>query len=156
MTCDPALTERRRDWLAVLARAPREDLARHAQVLAGEPFEWLRAPEVGLAMLRARVGQGGDRFNLGEATITRCAVRHRGANGLATLGLGYVIGRDEERARWVAGFDALLQQAERHARLTQRVIEPLHAAARAAREAQAAQTAASRVRFFTLAAEPAG
>ena len=73
----PSPQARRADWLRVLARAPSAELARLAAPVLGEyRFELMRAPEQGLMMVRARIGNTGDRFNLGEATVTRCAVRH--------------------------------------------------------------------------------
>lgn len=145
----------RREWLAVLAHAPRDALARHAGAIDAARFETLRAPETGLAMLRGRIGNHGDRFNLGEATMTRCVVRHRGAAGEARAGVGYVLGRDHERATWIARLDALLQQGEHHAELMREVIAPLRALIAERHAHEAAQTAASRVRFFTLQPEAA-
>jgi alpha-D-ribose 1-methylphosphonate 5-triphosphate synthase subunit PhnG len=146
---------RRREWLAVLAHAPRDALARHAAAIDERGFETLRAPETGLAMLRGRIGNTGDRFNLGEATMTRCVVRHRSAAGDSHAGVGYVLGRDPERALWVARLDALLQHDEHHADLMRDVIAPLSALVQQRRADEAAQTAASRVRFFTLQPEAA-
>lgn len=145
--------ESRRDWLAVLAHAPRHALARFAKDLAGEGFESLREPEIGLTMLRARVGNRGDRFNLGEATVTRCVVRHCSATGLVTAGVGYVLGRDLERAGWVARIDALLQQPEHHHTLMRDLVGPLRLATQQVRKESAARTAASRVQFYTLKTE---
>lgn len=144
----------RQRWLAVLARAPREALQRLAEpALAAHEYRWLRAPETGLVMLRARIGAHGDRFNLAEAPVTRCVARCAAADGGATAGIGYVLGRDTERAAWVARLDALLQQPAHHDTLIAQVIEPL-AAARAAADAEdAARLAPSRVRFDTLAAD---
>jgi alpha-D-ribose 1-methylphosphonate 5-triphosphate synthase subunit PhnG len=153
MTTGTSNVEDRREWLAVLAHAPREALERYAEAIGAEHFECLREPEVGLAMLRARVGNGGDRFNVGEATITRCVVRHRGAAGTVAAGVGYVLGRDVRRAEWVARIDALLQQSEHHDAVMRDVVRPLQAATRTARADEAARTAASRVQFFTLAPE---
>ena len=147
---DPAAARRR--WLAVLAHAPRELLERHAAALPDAGFSRLRAPEVGLTMVRARIGNQGDRFNVGDATVTRCVVRHRGAGGVAA-GVGYVLGRDEARAEWVARLDALLQQPEHHDALMRDVIAPLAAETAKRRAAAAALTAASRVSFDTLAPE---
>jgi alpha-D-ribose 1-methylphosphonate 5-triphosphate synthase subunit PhnG len=148
-------TAERRDWLSVLAHAPREQLRRHAEAISDAGFEWLRRPEVGLAMLRGRVSNSGDRFNLGEATMTRCVVRHRGATGTMRAGIGYVLGRDEQRAEWVARLDALLQQPEHHEAVLREVIAPLRAATEERRAQESARTAASRVRFFTLQPEQA-
>ena len=155
---EPALTQdpTRRDWLAVLARAPRQDLEqRSGRIAEGVAFEWLREPETGLAMVRARIGNSGDRFNVGEATVTRCVVRHRGGDGAVSAGVGYVLGRDPERARWVAQADALLQQPRHRAAVLAELIEPLRRAAGARDAAEAARTATSRVRFYTLAPEVA-
>jgi alpha-D-ribose 1-methylphosphonate 5-triphosphate synthase subunit PhnG len=145
----------RRRWLAVLAHAPRELLERHAGAISGDAFVRLRAPEVGLAMIRARVGNTGDRFNLGDATVTRCVVRHHGAGGRVAAGVGIVLGRDEARAEWVARLDAMLQQPEHHEALMRDVVAPLAAETARRRAQEAARTAASRVAFDTLAAQAA-
>ncbi len=144
----------RQSWLGTLAHAPRELLERHAERVfdarARESFDWLRAPETALTMVQARVGGDGERFNLGETTLTRCVVRHRDDAGRSTAGIGYVKGRDADRARWVAMFDALLQQPGYHVALMRDVIGPLAAATRQRRAAADAATQTSRVRFFTL------
>ncbi|CAN5569617.1 phosphonate C-P lyase system protein PhnG [soil metagenome] len=164
-TAANATDHARRDWLAVLSRAPRDSLAEHASRLPdAHDFEWLRAPETGLVMIRARIANQGDRFNMGEATVTRCVVRHRSprpaehvnAERVGYAGVGYVLGRDEERAAWVARFDALLQQPDHHGALMREVIEPLRAATESVRNAKRQATAASRVRFFTLQPEVNG
>ena len=144
----------RKRWLAVLAQADGAALALHAEAACeGQTFEWLRRPETGLVMLRARIGRSGDRFNAGEATITRCVLRHRDAQGHATAGIGYVLGRDAQRAERVAQLDALLQQPALHDALMQLAIEPLARANDAARVQAAAQAQATRVRFFTMEPE---
>jgi len=138
-------------WLAVLAHAPRESLARHARALPALDFEQLRAPETGLAMVRGRIANRGDRFNVGEVTITRAVVRHRDPGaGAVSVGVGYLLGRDPERVGWVARFDALLQQPRWHDRLQAELIAPLAAETARLRAAEQRETAASRVRFFNL------
>jgi alpha-D-ribose 1-methylphosphonate 5-triphosphate synthase subunit PhnG len=149
-------TRQRQRWLAVLAQAPRAALAVHGQrVLADYRFELLRAPEPGLVMLRARASSSGARFNLAEATVTRCALRYRPAGAAASVGVGYVLGRDDERAQWVAALDALLQQPAQQALLLAEVIAPLQAAREQQLAAERARVAASRVQFFTLQNEGA-
>lgn len=143
----------RQHWLSVLAHAPRALLAERVAGLMALPFETLRAPEIGLVMLRARVAQGGDRFNLGEASVSRCVLRHRDASGRITVGVGYVLGRDTERVGWMARIDALLQQPHWHARLMADVVAPLAAAVAYGRADQQRRTAASRVQFYTLQSE---
>jgi alpha-D-ribose 1-methylphosphonate 5-triphosphate synthase subunit PhnG len=147
---------RRADWLCVLARAPSAELARLAAPVLGEyRFEWLRAPEQGLMMVRARIGNTGDRFNLGEATVTRCAVRHRAASGEQVAGVGHVLGLDALRAERVAQLDALLQLESLHALLWRNVVEPLRECRAQIDRDERARTEASRVRFFTLQPEAA-
>ncbi len=143
-------------WLRTLALADPALLQKLADpVLADYAFEALRPPECGLVLLRARVGGDGERFNLGEATVSRCVVRHRVPQGPAFAGVGHVLGRDLARAERVARLDALLQRADLHEMLNATLLHPLadDTAARHAREAAAAAT--SRVRFFTLAPEAA-
>ena len=150
-----AATDLRREWLAVLAHAPRDALGRHAGAISDLGFETLRPPETGLAMLRGRIGNRGDRFNLGEATVSRCVLRYCGAGGRTSAGVGYVMGRDTERAVWVARLDALLQHDEHHADLMRDVIAPLQGLVDATHGQEIAQTAASRVQFYTLQPEAA-
>lgn len=149
----PDAIRQRQDWLAVLAHAPRSALARRAEAAChGHSFDWLREPETGLALVRARIANRGDRFNLGEATLTRCIARVKiGAH--ATAGVGHVLGRDDGRARWVAQLDALLQQPTLQAQLLAEVIEPLRAERDAARTAERARHAPSRVSFYALQSE---
>ena len=65
----------RQAWMGVLAKAPAAALARVVDDLGPEPaFSWLRAPEFGSVMARGRMGGAGAPFNLGEITVTRCAL----------------------------------------------------------------------------------
>jgi alpha-D-ribose 1-methylphosphonate 5-triphosphate synthase subunit PhnG len=145
MTEPSATVRQRQRWLAVLARAPRERLESAFLGLASPAPEFVRAPESGMAMLRGRVGGTGDAFNLGEATVTRCAARVG-----AQLGIGYVLGRDRRRAELVAVLDALLQDAQRQEALLRELVEPLAREQAEARAAQSREVAASRVEFFTM------
>ena len=137
----------RQKWMAVLARASADELAAGLAVLPALPeAEVLRAPETGLVMVRGRAGGDGDAFNLGEMTVTRCAIR-LGSH----IGHAYVAGRDHAKARLAALVDAALQNAALHDALMKAVVEPLAAAQQAARSAEARKAAATRVDFFTMA-----
>jgi alpha-D-ribose 1-methylphosphonate 5-triphosphate synthase subunit PhnG len=129
----------RRRWLSVLAKATTEELE---AIRPEAGLELLRAPEIGLVMVRGRAGATGRRFNLGEVTVTRCAVR--AADG--TIGHGHVQGRDKRKARLVAELDAVLQTSPDPLA----VIAPLARAQEARRAAVARKAAATRVEFFTL------
>lgn len=141
-------------WLRTLALADPQALARQADaVLAEFAFETLRAPQTGLALVRARVAGGGERFNVGEATITRCVVRHVAPDAVAYAGVGHVMGSDARRAERVAQLDALLQRPDLNAALQRAVVQPLAAQLVAAHEQARTQAESSRVRFFTLQPE---
>ena len=137
----------RKRWLAVLARANRSELenalARESLVA---PFEYVRAAEPGMVMLRGRIGGTGAAFNLGEASVVRCALRVGGS----ALGIGYALGRNKRKAELIAVFDALLQDEARREAIQRELIEPLAWRQAAQREAAVQAAAASKVEFFTF------
>jgi alpha-D-ribose 1-methylphosphonate 5-triphosphate synthase subunit PhnG len=135
----------RRRWMSVLALASTEELAAYWPATVPR-FRRLRGPEIGLAMVRARAGGTGVRFNLGEITVTRCAVQL--ADG--TVGHAWVGGRRPEHAERAAVLDGLLQQPARRVELEAAIIEPLERAQAARRRAVVARSASSRVEFFTM------
>ena len=136
----------RRAAMAVLAGCNAAAIADQLAAIALPAHSELRAPESGLVMLRGRIGGDGAQFNLGEATVARAAVR------LATgeVGFGYTLGRDGNKARLIALCDALLQSSEFAEQLEANVLAPLRAAVSLKQSAQAAETAATRVDFYTL------
>src|ERR1700709_1277362 len=98
----------RKAAMTVVAHSDAAAIARHLDAIAVPAYENLREPENGLVMVRGRIGGDGAPFNLGEATVSRTAVR------LATgeIGFGYVLGRDRQKAQMIALCDALLQSDE--------------------------------------------
>lgn len=138
--------------MSELARAPSAEIRQRLDALfaAERPprpaFHWRRAPEIGLIMTRGRIGGDGAPFNLGETTVTRCALRL--ASG--EEGVAYVLGRDPAKAEAAALADALLQ-GPAGAALHDALIAPLAAARRAREDAAAAQAAETKVEFVTLA-----
>ena len=137
---------RRKAAMAVLASSSAADIAAHLKTIALPDHEDLREAENGLVMLRGRIGGDGAPFNLGEATVSRAAVR------LATgeIGFGYVLGRDRNKARMIALCDALIQSSDHAGTIEARVLAPLRAAVAAARQRKAAETAATKVDFYTM------
>ncbi|WP_159713749.1 phosphonate C-P lyase system protein PhnG [Geminicoccus flavidas] len=133
-------------WLQALAMASDAEAERFGQSFGVDDaqFELLRAPEVGLVMARGRAGGTGAAFNLGEVTVTRCAVRSSDDR----VGIGWVQGRRPERARLIARLDALLQSAP--SRAVDAAVAELEAALAGRRAATARKAAATRVEFFTL------
>jgi alpha-D-ribose 1-methylphosphonate 5-triphosphate synthase subunit PhnG len=141
-------TSPRQRWLGILARADLQELQEAWVEHAGDAkYRFLRKPEIGLVMARGRAGGTGQPFNLGEMTVTRCAVQL--ANSEIT-GFGYVGGRNPRRAELVAAFDALLQVTLHRAHLQNEVIEPLAQRQRRRREVAAGKIARTRVEFFTM------
>ena len=100
------------------------------------------APPSHAALARDRPGDGagrtggtGTRFNVGEMTVTRCAVQLEGG----AVGVAYVRGRDRRHAELAALLDALLQDPARHDALDETVVASpgRRAGARAARRRRA-------------------
>ncbi len=145
---DPAeATAARREMMRTLSQASPEELAEAVAGLGGLPSHVaVRAPEIGLVMLRGRMGGDGAPFNLGEATVTRAVVRIESGE----VGFSYVLGRAPEKARTAAVIDALWQAVDGREKVEAAVLAPLRARQAARRARIAAETAATRVDFFTL------
>ncbi|MDB5940272.1 MAG: phosphonate lyase system protein PhnG [Polaromonas sp.] len=144
----------RAEWMALLSRAP-PDLLEFALAthLIAAP-QWLRAPETGLMMVQGRAGATGERFNLGEVTVTRCALRISGADLEAALvGVAYVLGRSHRRARLAAVADALLQDGAQHALLEATLLSPIRQHLALQRKQRHARAQTTKVEFFTVARE---
>lgn len=140
-------TQQRQHWMSVLAHAPTAELLRLSDATVKEfSFEIIRAPEIGLAQVRARMGNTGEQFNLGDMTLTRCVVR----SSLNTVGYGYIGGRNKAHAQRAAELDALLQDPQLGEVLMERVISPMEAIERKERAQRQQQVDATRVEFFTL------
>lgn len=141
-------TQARSGAMAAFARASREELdAGLAGRLAGKAWRYLKKPETGLVMARGRIGGSGAPFNLGEVTVTRCAVvLDDGPTGFAT-----VMGRDREKARLAALADALWQSQVHRDAVEAEIVRPVTDRLAAEDAARRAETAATRVDFFTMA-----
>lgn len=140
----------RAHWISVLAKAPGaalvEAVSAYIQQQGSLPsYVWLRRPEIGLAMVRARTGGTGQQFNLGEMSVTRCALRLSSGQ----MGVAYVAGRDAQHAEWAALFDALLQ-SDTAAQVEQIVLRPIERAIAAQRAVTEARAEATKVDFMTM------
>ena len=132
--------------MTVLAHSDAAEIAGYLGAIAVPPGENLREPENGLVMVRGRIGGDGAPYNLGEATVSRAAVRLE----TGEVGFGYTLGRDRQKARMMALCDALVQSAEFADTVEAKVIAPLRAAVISRQQRKAAETAATRVDFYTL------
>jgi len=137
----------RKAAMATLVQSSGDDLARLWSE-AGLPLEaeLLRGPETGLVTVRGRIGGGGAPFNVGEATVTRATVRLPSGQ----VGHSYALGRDRQKAKLAAIADALWQDPAHREAVETRVIAPLREALGGAREKRRAETAATKVDFFTM------
>jgi alpha-D-ribose 1-methylphosphonate 5-triphosphate synthase subunit PhnG len=137
----------RRAAMAVLAQAGADEIAAGLAALGPTPaYDAVRPAETGLVMVRGRIGGDGAPFNLGEATVTRCAVQL--ASG--EIGFGYVLGGDPDKARLAALCDALWQRADHRAAVERTVLAPLRARQQERLARSREDTAATKVDFFTL------
>lgn len=133
--------------MATLARAPGERLkALWSDAKLETEHKIVRGPETGLVTVRGRIGGGGSPFNVGEVTVTRATVKLAGG----AVGHSYALGRDKEKSRIAALFDALWQDESLQPRLATEVIKPLARELEAADTQTKEQTAATRVDFFTM------
>ncbi|RUW70549.1 MULTISPECIES: phosphonate C-P lyase system protein PhnG [unclassified Mesorhizobium] len=137
----------RKAAMATLAQSGGDELAR-LWSKAGLPLEaeLLRGPETGLVTVRGRIGGGGAPFNVGEATVTRATVRLPSGQ----VGHSYALGRDRQKAKLAAIADALWQDPAHREIVETRVIAPLRTVLSEARENRRAETAATKVDFFTM------
>jgi alpha-D-ribose 1-methylphosphonate 5-triphosphate synthase subunit PhnG len=136
----------RKAAMAVLAHSTSEAISGCLKGVALPAYENLREAESGLVMVRGRIGGDGAPFNVGEATVSRAAVRL--ASG--EVGFGYALGRDRNKAQLIALCDALVQASEFADVVEARVITPLRAMHLKAQQEKAAQAAATKVDFYTM------
>lgn len=138
--------EARKGWMSLLAKAPPARLAELIEEIGARPgFTWLRSPEIGGVMLRGRMGGTGAPFNLGEMSVTRCALKLE----TGEVGHAYVQGRDKAHAERAALVDALMQ-TDRADDLEHAVLAPLARELATTKRTRAAKAAATKVDFFTM------
>lgn len=110
-------------------------------------YSVLRGPETGLVMVQGRMGGSGAPFNVGEMTVTRCAVD---LTESGHVGHSYVKGRNRKHAETAAILDGLLQDENIRPKLEQQVVSPLRRIRQLRRQSDAAKSAATKVDFFTM------
>ena len=146
MSATGAMETRRKAAMAVLVHSDAAAIAERLGAIGVPAHETLREPENGLVMVRGRIGGDGAPFNLGEATVSRAAVRL--ASG--EIGFGYTLGRDLGKARMIALCDAMVQSREFADAVETNLLAPLRSAMLAGRERRSAEAAATRVDFYTM------
>lgn len=140
------MVARRQAVMALCAEATAAELQAVLGTLAYDgAVDDLRRPETGLVMVRGRMGGDGSRFNFGEATVTRAAIRLESGE----TGFAYQLGRDAGKARAAAIIDALLQSPG-YGAAVEAAMAPLRARLAEARATRERRTAATKVNFFTM------
>lgn len=133
----------RQDWLNTLAQSPEEILEEFYHTnLEHQKFTYLREPEIGLVMVRARAGGSGKQFNVGEVSVARCSV----ALDNQTVGHGYVKGRSKRHAELIALIDANFQQTEPNVEF----LNDLKSIREDRQEKISRKAAATKVDFYTM------
>ena len=141
-----AADEARKLRIERLARATVEEMSRALDALGGIPETTnLRGPETGLIMIRGRMGGTGSLFNLGEATVTRATVRLAGG----IVGHAQRLGGDKTATRLAAILDAL-GETPAHRKAVDALCAEIAKRVEAEATRLAAETAATRVDFFTM------
>jgi len=108
-------------------------------------YVWLRTPEIGSIMAQGRMGVTGDKFNIGEVTITRCSLKLN----CGTIGHSYVQGRSKKKAEISALCDALMQ-TKMSKEINKNIIIPLGKIKKDNKDKILSKAEATKVDFFTL------
>jgi alpha-D-ribose 1-methylphosphonate 5-triphosphate synthase subunit PhnG len=108
------------------------------------PFEYLRKPQKGLVMVKARADAHNAPFNLGEALATRCSLSVNG-----NVGHAYVLGDEPTKCLAAALADALAQDPDYRPAIEQIALALEMDLARE-RAAKLEKIQKTKVEFFTL------
>ena len=146
IAADDAFKAQRKAAMTVLAHSDAAMIAECLGAIDLPAHIDLREAENGLVMVRGRIGGDGAPFNLGEATVSRAAVRL----GTGEVGFGYALGRDSAKARMIALCDAMMQSRGHADAVEAKVLAPLRASMLASRFRKSAEAAATRVDFYTM------
>jgi alpha-D-ribose 1-methylphosphonate 5-triphosphate synthase subunit PhnG len=137
----------RKSLLALLAKSNSNSINECWKNLNISPeFMFLKKPEIGMVMVRAKAGGDGEDFNMGEMTVTRCIVQLDSKQ----VGYGYTAGRDKEKSKLIALVDACFQVETLRKRIKDEVLEPLCSLLNQKQSTQKTKTDTSKVNFFTM------
>jgi alpha-D-ribose 1-methylphosphonate 5-triphosphate synthase subunit PhnG len=140
------MIEKRKSWMSLLATSSQSDLLNlWEQKKIKVNYVWLRTPEIGSIMAQGRMGVTGDKFNIGEVTITRCSLKLN----CGTIGHSYVQGRSKKKAEISALCDALMQ-TKMSKEINKNIIIPLEKIKKDNKRKILSKAEATKVDFFTL------
>jgi len=146
---DNARFSDRQGWIKILSRAPERMLESALALVPVQSHIWLRRPETGLFMVQGRIGGTGNRFNMGEMTVTRCALRL----SCGTAGVAYIQGRSHRCAEMAALADALLQTDQYRSLIETELLQPVSGYLIEKAKIRSHKAQSTRVDFFTVARE---
>ena len=140
------MIEKRKSLMSLLATSNQSDLLNlWEQKKIKVNYVWLRTPEIGSIMAQGRMGVTGDKFNIGEVTITRCSLKLN----CGTIGHSYVQGRSKKKAEISALCDALMQ-TKMSKEINKNIIIPLEKIKKDNKDKILSKAEATKVDFFTL------
>ncbi len=140
------MIKKRKSWMSLLATSNQSDLLNlWEQKKIKVNYVWLRTPEIGSIMAQGRMGVTGDKFNIGEVTITRCSLKLN----CGTIGHSYVQGRSKKKAEISALCDALMQ-TKMSKEINKNIIIPLEKIKKDNKDKILSKAEATKVDFFTL------
>ncbi|MFT5421774.1 MAG: alpha-D-ribose 1-methylphosphonate 5-triphosphate synthase subunit PhnG [Candidatus Endobugula sp.] len=144
--------KKRQQLLSVLSVSELSAIQSYWQALSISPrYSLLKAPEVGMTMVRAKTGGTGQAFNMGEMTVTRTVIRLNDINAQNdVIGFGYTAGRNTQKSELIAVIDACFQLSEYAASITKLLLQPLQQLRQQQKNQQTAQVNATKVNFFTM------
>lgn len=139
--------EQRQNLLSTLAKSSLKDIQSYWPHSPNDyQFNTIRPPQTGMVMAVARTETTGEPFNLGEVSVTRCALRLESGE----TGFGYSMGSDTEQVLHIALIDALAQVDDNFDTLSAEVINPLKQKIADRQKRQKALTDTTKVDFLTI------
>lgn len=140
--------EKRQYWLNTLACSKPEDIESlfEKSGIKIPSFQYIRKPETGLYMVRGRMDGDGEKFNLGEVSVSRCAIKLENK----FMGVSYVRGTNKRHCEFSAIMDAMLQDEKRFSLIWEKIILPASKIIKNTQKQEAEKTDKTRVEFFTM------
>jgi alpha-D-ribose 1-methylphosphonate 5-triphosphate synthase subunit PhnG len=148
----------RQKLLSLLSVSSLNDIQKYWQPLSITPsYQQLKAPEVGMTMVRAKTGGTGQVFNMGEMTVTRTVIRlHKSVDidsdnhQCDIIGFGYTSGRNKKKSEIIAVIDACFQLPEYQLIIQDKLVQPLVFLQQQIQQKQDEKVEATKVNFFTM------
>ena len=133
--------------LSILSKSTLADIKAKWEALSIAPtYYFLKKPEIGMAMVKAKAGGTGQPFNMGEMTVTRCVIKLDSHE----IGYGYTAGRDKMKSELIALIDACFQITHWTHAISEQLIQPLATIIEEKNAQQRHKVEATKVNFYTM------